>query len=249
MPDAPALEVRGLRGPAGAPVLRGIDLVCARGTTHLVMGPIHSGKSMLLRHLVGLERAEAGWIAVAGEAYDPTAASEAELRHMRRRLGVVFEGSALVSRLSCVENVELPLLEHTECSASEARDTAQELLAEVGLAVDEFITPQEIGRDAQRRVALARALALRPPLLLMDEPTLGLDSHAARQLDETVARLQGEHGFAVVLFSHEVRHAFGRANRISVMAHGQIVEQGDRDALLASTHPIVQQLMHRRGTR
>jgi ABC-type transporter Mla maintaining outer membrane lipid asymmetry ATPase subunit MlaF len=244
-----ALEVSGLRGPSGAPLISNIDLRVPRRATHLVMGPIHAGKSMLMRHIVGLERAEAGTIAIDGEVFDTAVATESVLRRMRMRVGVVFEGSALVSRLSAVENVELPLLEHTGSSPEEAREAAQELLSDVAPGIDGEATPSELRRGEQRVVALARALALRPPVLLMDEPTAGLDSHTARLVDDTVARLQHEFGFGILLFSHEVRHAFGRAEQISVMDNGLIVAQGDRAALLASSHPVVAQLMHRRGAR
>ena len=244
-----ALEVAGLRGPVGHPVISGIDLSVARRSVHLVMGPIHAGKSMLMRHIVGLECPESGVIRIDGESFETATASESLLRRMRTRVGVVFEGSALVSRLSAVENVELPILEHTEASSEEARETAQELLSDVVPGIDGEATPRELGRAEQRGVALARALALRPSVLLMDEPTAGLDSHNARQFDETVARLQGEFGFGMVLFSHEVRHAFGRAEHISVMHNGLIIAQGDRNSLLASTHPVVAQLMHRRAAR
>lgn len=213
------------------------------------MGPIHAGKTMLMRHIVGLERAETGSIRIDGETFDTSTATESTLKRMRIRVGVVFEGSALVSRLSAIENVELPLLEHTDASSDEARETARELLADVGPGIDVEATPRELGRAEQRLVALARAIALRPPVLLMDEPTVNLDSHNARQFDDTVARLQTEHGFGILLFSHEVRHAFGRAEQISVMDNGLIVAQGSREALLQSTHPVVAQLMHRRGAR
>ena len=249
MSEPLALEISGLRGPAGGAIISGIDIRVPRRATHLVMGPIHAGKSMLMRHIVGLEQAETGTIAIDGETFDTTEATESTLKRLRMRVGVVFEGSALVSRLSAVENVELPLLEHTGASPDDARQTAQELLSDVAPGIDGEAMPRDLGRGKQRVVALARALALRPPLLLMDEPTAGLDSHTARQLDDTVARLQHEMGFGILLFSHEVRHAFGRAERISVMDNGLIVAQGDRAALLASSHPVVAQLMHRRGAR
>jgi ABC-type transporter Mla maintaining outer membrane lipid asymmetry ATPase subunit MlaF len=146
-----------------------------------------------------------------------------------------------------IDNVELPLLEHTTASRTEARDAARELLAEVGLSVDGTEIPAQLGRAERRRVALARALALRPPILLLDEPTHGLDAGAAADLDDTIARLQARHGFGVLIFSREVRHAFGRATQIYVMATGRIIEQGGRAALQASPNDIVRQLFHRRG--
>jgi len=201
---------------------------------------------MLMRHLVGLECASSGWIAVDGYAFDPTKQEDKALRQLRSRVGAIFEGSALLRRISVVENVELPLLEHDHRSRDAARDTARELLAEVGMDVDDGTMPLQLGRAEQRRVALARAMALRPRLLLLDEPTLGLDSVAAHEFDETLQALQGTHPFGVVIFSHEIRHAYASATEISVMAEGQVVARGTRETLLQSDDPIIHRLLHRR---
>ena len=243
------LEVEGLSGPVEAPVIHDIDLRVARGQTNVVLGQIHSGKTMVMRHLVGLERAEQGTVAVAGIRYDARGEQDERLRQLRTRMGVVFEGSALMTRLGVIENVELPILEHSDASPREARDAARELLADVGLRVDDDTMPQQLGRAGQRRVALARALALRPALLLLDEPTIGLDSHSAAELDDTLARLQGRDGFGTLVFSHEVRHAYGRANDIFVMARGRIVARGSREALLHDPHEAVRRLLNRRSRR
>ena len=241
-----ALEVHDLTGPAASPLIFDIDLVVDHGETVLVLGPIQSGKSMLMRHLVGLECAATGSIAVDGFAFDPTRPDEKELRKFRTRVGVVFEGSALLRRISVVENVELPVLEHERLSRSNARDAAQELLAEVGIEVDADTMPVQLGRAGQRRVALARALALHPRLLLLDEPTLGLDSQAAHDFDETLQALQRRYNFGIVIFSHEVRHAYAPANEIDILAGGRIVARGSRESLLASDDPVVHGLLHRR---
>ncbi|HUF27199.1 MAG TPA: ATP-binding cassette domain-containing protein [Gemmatimonadaceae bacterium] len=246
-PEPPALEVRGLTGPADRPIIVDIDLLVRRGETQVVLGPIQCGKSMLMRHLLGLERAERGVVFVDGEEYDPTDGNDGLLRRLRTRIGAMFEGSALLTKLTAIENVELPLLEHTDVTAAEARETARELLAEVGMEIAGEVTPAELGRAARRRVALARALALRPAVLLLDEPTLGLDPHTAAEFDETLAALQPRHGFGVLIFSHEVRYAFGAVEHIYVMAEGTIVEHGDRDAIQHSGHPVVRQLVDRRG--
>ena len=241
-----ALEVHHLTGPSGSPIIFDIDLLVARGETVLVLGPIQSGKSMLMRHLVGLECADTGTIAVDGQAFDPTKPDEKALRKLRARVGVLFEGSALLRRISVLENVELPLLEHQHSSRAKARDTARELLAEVGIEVDDRTMPVELGRAGQRRVALARALALRPRLLLLDEPTLGLDSQAAHDFDETLHKLQTKYDFGIVIFSHEIRHAYAPANQIDVLAGGRIVARGTRESLLQSDDPVIHGLLHRR---
>ena len=241
-----ALEVHHLSGPSGSPLIFDIDLLVSRGETLLVLGPIQSGKSMLMRHLVGLECAETGTIAVDGHTFDPTKPDEKGLRKLRARVGVLFEGSALLRRISVLENVELPLLEHRHSSRAQARDAARELLAEVGIEVDDSTMPVELGRAGQRRVALARALALRPHLLLLDEPTLGLDSQAAHNFDETLHALQTRYNFGIVIFSHEIRHAYAPANQIDVLAGGRIVARGTRESLLQSDDPVIHGLLHRR---
>ena len=244
-----ALAIDGLTGPAGAPVLFDVSIAVRAGTTHVLLGPIHSGKSMLLRHVVGLENAERGTITVRGDTFDARGESRARLRLLRTRLGVVFEGSALVSRISVVENVELPLLEHTEATPAEAREAARELLFETGLEGAEEALPVDLGRLEARRVALARALALRPSVLLLDEPAIALDAHAAALLDDTIERLQATHGFGVLLASHEVRHAFGGAEEISMMVNGRIVAHGDPESLRQSEHEMVRHFLDRREGR
>lgn len=252
-PRAMALEIRDLTGPAASPVVHDVALAVPLGRKHVVLGPIHAGKTMLLRHIVGLERAASGVAIVGGETFRLTGEPRDAFRRMRTRLGVVFEGSALFSRLSALENVELPLLEHApsdDVDPEAIRQTARELLVEVGLgAVDDDVLPEQLGRAAQRRVALARALALRPPVLLLDEPTVGLDAHAAAELDDTIVALQQRHGFGIVVFSHEVRHAYGGAEYIYILADGRVVAHGPREALMTHGHPAVQRLLQRRGRR
>jgi phospholipid/cholesterol/gamma-HCH transport system ATP-binding protein len=241
-----ALEVHHLTGPARVPLIFDIDLHVARGQTVLVLGPIQSGKSMLMRHLVGLECASSGTIAVDGSNFDPTKPDDKALRALRSCVGVIFEGSALLRRISVIENVELPLLEHERISRGRARDAARELLAEVGIEVDDDTMPVQLGRAGQRRVALARALALRPRVLLLDEPTIGLDSQAAHEFDETVQGLQKRYHFGIVIFSHEIRYAYAPANEIDVLAGGRIIARGSRDSLLESDDPVIHGLLHRR---
>ena len=242
------LEVSDLTGPDESPAIFDIAFHAWRGGTSVVLGPIHSGKSIVMRHLLALECARTGLVTIEGECFDARGESDAVVRRMRTRFGVIFEGAALLSRLTVLENVELPLLEHTHATSDEAREAAQELLTEVGLAIAQDAIPSELDRAAQRRVALARALALRPPVLLLDEPTQGLDAHAASELDRTLGQLQDRMGFGIVIFTREVRYAFGNAERVYVMAEGRIVDAGDHGSLAASEHPVVRGLLRRRGS-
>ncbi|MGQ0715157.1 MAG: ABC transporter ATP-binding protein [Gemmatimonadaceae bacterium] len=242
------LEVSHLTGPEESPAIFDISLTAWRGGTSVVLGPIHSGKSIVMRHLLALEDATTGAITIDGERFDARGESDAVVRRMRTRFGVVFEGAALLSRLTVLENVELPLLEHTHATGDEAREAARELLTEVGLTIAHDATPVELDRAAQRRVAVARALALRPPVLLLDEPTQGLDAHAASELDRTLRELQERAGFGIVIFTREARYAFGNAQRVYVMADGRIVDSGKHDSLAESEHPVVRSLLRRRGS-
>ena len=243
----PVFEVRALTGPDQDPQIFDVSLSCFRGRTSVVLGPIHSGKSTLMRHVLGLERARHGMIIVDGEEFDAAGESEERLRRLRTCIGSVFQGAALISRLGAIQNVELPLLEHTDATAAEARQAAALLMREVGLDVDPEATPSQLDRDEQRRLAIARALALHPPVVLLDEPTQGLDAHSAAELDETLAALQDGHGFATLIFSHDPRYAFGRADRIFVMDNGRIVESGTPEGVRDSGNVVVTRLLDRRG--
>lgn len=244
---SPALRVDDLTGPAGTPVIRDVSITVPRSGCHVVLGPMHAGKSSLLRLILGLERAESGRVEIMGSAFEAAHAREDELRRLRRHVGVVFDSSALVSRLTLLENVELPLVEHTGVDATEARDTAAGLLREVGLIREIDRTPDRTSRLERRRAALARALVLRPELLLVDEPGHGLDPSAATELDDALEALQARYTCAMLVCSQEVRYAFRWPNAVSVLAGGRIVEQGHLDQLLHSRHEAVRRFVDRRG--
>lgn len=245
--DVPVLEVRSLTGPADAPVLHDISLTVPRAGTRVVLGSIHSGKSLLLRLVLGLQRSRTGTVVIDGVAFDAARPDEDELRRIRRRVGVVFESSALIARLTLLENVELPLVEHTVVDAAAARASATRLLRDVGVAGDIDRTPDAFSRLDRRRAALARALVLRPVLLLIDEPAHSLDAHAAADLDSTLERLRREYECAALICSQEVRYAFRTPHEVSVLADGTIVERGDLEQLRHSRHEAVRHLVDRRG--
>lgn len=243
----PALEVSDLTGPSRASVLHHVSLTVRRGGTHVILGPMQSGKSMLVRLLLGLERARSGTVSIDGIAFDAANPNEDALRRVRRRVGVVFESSALVSRLTLLENVELPLVEHTTIAAAGARDAAAALLRDVGVVRNIDRTPDGLSRLDRRRTALARALVLEPALLLIDEPGHGLDPHAATELDDTLRALHERYACGMLICSHEVRYAFRWPDAVSVLAGGRIVEQGNLEQLLHSRHQAVRRFIDRRG--
>ena len=166
---------------------------------------------------------------------------------IRKRVGVVFDSSALVSRLTLLENVELPLLEHTAVDANAAREAAAKVLREVGVDDELERTPEGLSRLDRRRTALARALVLRPSLLLIDEPGHGLDADAAAELDDRLLALQHDYGCAALICSQEVRYAFRAPDSVSVLAGGTVIEQGELADLRQSDHESVRRLVDRRG--
>ena len=242
-----ALVVDALTGPSGTPVLQDISLTVARRATHVVLGAMHSGKSLLLRLVLGLQRSQHGTVVIDGTSFDAAAPNEDTLRRVRRHVGVVFDSSALVSRLSLLENVELPLVEHTALDGGAVRDAAAALLRDVGVRGDVERTPDRVSRLDRRRTALARALALEPMLLLVDEPGHGLDADAASELDDALVAMQQRYQCALLVCSQEVRYAFRAPEAVSVLAGGTIVDRGTLDALRASRVPAVRRLVDRRG--
>ncbi len=243
----PALRVHDVTGPRGAPLLRQVSLSVPRGGSHVVLGPMHSGKSTLLRLVLGLDQAASGTVSVDGMTFDAAAAKEDQLRQVRRRVGVVFDSSALVSRLTLLENVTLPFAEHSTVDSERARETAVALLKDVGVVGDLDRTPDELTRLARRRAALARALVLEPAVLLIDEPGNGLDPHAAAELDETLRALHERYRCGILICSQEERYAFHWPGAVSVLANGRIIEQGSLDELLNSRHEAVRRFVDRRG--
>lgn len=243
----PVLSVADLTGPAGRPVLHDVSLRIPHGTTHVVLGAMHSGKSLLLRLILGLQRSVTGRVAIDDAAFDPARPNEAELGRARRKVGVVFDSSALVSRLSLLENVELPLVEHTDAHDGDARELARAMLLDVGVTADVERTPDAVSRLDRRRAALARALILRPALLLIDEPGQGLDADATAELDDTLERLIAHYGCAALICSQELRYVFRFPEAVSVLAAGTLVDHGSLDELRHSRHDVVRRLVDRRG--
>ena len=243
----PVLSVSDLTGPAGRPIIHDVSLAVPRGSTHVVLGAMHSGKSLLLRMLLGLQRSTRGRIAVDGTTFDPARPNESDLQHIRRKVGVVLDSSALISRLSLIENVELPLVEHRGARDGDARQIAQELLVEVGVESDTERTPETVSRLDRRKTALARALILRPVLLLIDEPGHGLDADAATELDDTLERLVGHYRCATLICSQEVRYVFRFPDAVSVLVGGTLVDHGNLEELRHSRLDVVRRLVDRRG--
>lgn len=245
--DGVALRVDDLAGPRGRPVLDHVSLTVPAHGLHIVLGAIHSGKSLLLRLVLGLQPAQHGTVGIAGVTFDAAAPNEDELRRVRPRVGVVFDRSALVSRLTLLENVELPLVEHTAADADAAHELAAALLRDVGVSRGFDRTPDEVSRLDRRRAAVARAFVLEPLLVLVDEPGNGLDPYAAAELDDTLLALRERSRCAALICSQEVRYAFRAPGAVTVLADGAVAGQGSLDELRHSRHEAVRRLVDRRG--
>ena len=224
-PPEAAVQVRAVHKAFGAQrVLDGIDLEVAQGETLAILGQSGTGKSVLLKLLIGLQQADAGSIRIHGTELVGIAMKP--MQELRQRIGFVFQSAALYDSMTVAENVAFPLKRHARLSAADCRTQVQQLLASVGMeeALDKM--PDQISGGMKKRVGLARALALSPDILLFDEPTTGLDPITAAEIGELVLKLQRERKVASIIVTHDVQVAQRVANRLALLRDGRIVITG-----------------------
>lgn len=235
-PHGVAIEVRGLRRCYDAQeVLRGIDLDVSPGETLVVIGGSGHGKSVLLRHLAGLEWADSGYVRIGGVDLRSYQALRPEEKPFR--MAMVFQGAALLNSLSVEENVALRLRENERLPEPEIRDIVAGSLAAVGLAGTEGKLPGELSGGMRKRVAIARALAARPQVVFHDEPTADLDPLLTRQIGELILRIRDHQGATQVVVTHNLALAAEIGDRIAVLCSGRIVEIVTPGELERATHP------------
>ncbi|MDP9145111.1 MAG: ABC transporter ATP-binding protein [Actinomycetota bacterium] len=222
-------------------VLRGIDLDIATGEVMVVIGRSGGGKSVLLKHLIGLLRPDAGTVAVDGT--EITRLRGGELDRVRARYGVVFQGGALFDSMSVAENVAFPLREKSRLGHAEIRGRVEEKLEQVGLSDMGHKNPAEISGGMRKRVAIARALVTEPEIVFFDEPTTGLDPILVNTIHHLIVELHRKFRFTAVMVSHEIPEIFEIADRVAMLHEGVIVEVGSPEAVRASANPIVQQFI------
>ena len=233
------IRVQGLQKRFGAqPVLRGLDLDIATGEIMVVIGRSGGGKSVLLKHLIGLLRPDAGTVVVDG--VEITRLRGRDLDRVRDRYGVVFQGGALFDSMSVYDNVAFPLREKSLLAAGEAHDRVQEKLEQVGLAGMGAKNPAEISGGMRKRVAIARALVTEPEIVFFDEPTTGLDPILVNTIHHLIVELHRKFRFTAVMVSHEIPEIFEIADRVAMLHDGVIVEVGPPDAVRTSVTPVVQ---------
>jgi phospholipid/cholesterol/gamma-HCH transport system ATP-binding protein len=238
---APIVRLTDLRlDRGGRAVLEGIDLTVPRGSVTAVLGPSGSGKSTLLAALTGELVPTAGTVEVLGA---PLPRNKRALLELRKGIGVLLQGNGLLTDLTAAENVALPLRAHTRLPDAVIRRLVEMKLHAVGLRAAADLFPRELSGGMARRVALARALALDPPLMIYDEPLTGLDPIASGVIMALIARLNASLGLTSIIVSHHVHETLPVADRALVIANGRIVFSGTPAELQASSDPLLRQFL------
>ena len=244
--SAPAVvEVRDLCTHYGErQVLFDVNLSVAQGEIMVIMGGSGSGKSTLLRHLIGLESPTSGSIHLLG--VDITRATAREMQGVRRKVGVAFQGGALFSSMSVVENIMLPLREHADLDRQTMEIMARLKLEVVNLAGFDDLMPSELSGGMLKRAAVARAIIMDPGLLFFDEPSAGLDPVVSSALDELIKKLRDAMSMTIIVVTHELESAFSIADRITVLDKGRILTVDTVDRVRNSDNERIQNLLNRR---
>ncbi|OIP65830.1 MAG: ABC transporter ATP-binding protein [Nitrospirae bacterium CG_4_9_14_3_um_filter_53_35] len=222
-------------------VLQGVDLEIKEGESMVVIGGSGSGKSVLIKHIIGILRPDTGRIYVAGE--DIAQVSEHELNQVRKKFGMLFQAAALFDSLSVWENVGFGLKQHTRLSNKEIREKAREKLAMVGLYDVEDLRPSELSGGMQKRVGLARAIAMEPQILLYDEPTTGLDPINADMINNLIIDMREKLNVTSVAITHDMVSAYKIADRIAMLYRGKILQIGAPSEIQATENPYVRQFI------
>ena len=236
------IKITGLRKKLGVKqVLDGIDLEIATGETVVILGPSGTGKSVLLKHILGLMPADEGAIEVDGE--NIVGLGETALNQIRRRFGMLFQGAALFDSMTIGENVATPLREHLELPESEIQRLIHERLEWVGLKDVEDLKPSSLSGGMRKRVGLARAIVMDPQFILYDEPTTGLDPINSDVINELVRSMQKRLGVTSIVVTHDLHSAFKVGDRMAMLYAGKVVFSGTPEETKTTRNPYVRQFM------
>jgi len=244
--ETPAVELRHLTKSFGTRrVLDDVNLVVPKGRAVCILGRSGTGKSVALKHIIGLMRPDSGSVLVEGE--DITRLNRRELSRVRQRIGLLFQNAALFDSISVGENVAFPLRRHSRLSDAEIRERAEHLLAQVRLAREYDKMPADLSGGMRKRAGLARALALEPAIVLADEPSAGLDPVTAAEIDQLLVELNDRAGTTLIVVTHNIPSARVIGDELVFLHEGRIIAQGSADALDESTVPLVRQFMRSEG--
>lgn len=226
-------------------VLRGLNLSIPRGKITVIIGRSGGGKSVILKHMIGLLKPDAGEVEVDGT--NLSSLDSLALRNIRTQFGMLFQNAALFDSLNVYDNVAFPLVEHSDLSSAQIGKKVKELLTLVGLPDIGYKMPSELSGGMRKRVGLARAIALEPQIILYDEPTTGLDPIMTDAIDNLILSMQKELGITSVVISHDIAATYHVADQIAMLHEGQIILSGPPEVFRKSDNPLVRQFLEGRS--
>jgi phospholipid/cholesterol/gamma-HCH transport system ATP-binding protein len=243
----PVIQIRGLCKSFGShQVLKDITCDIQRGKTTVFIGPSGTGKSVLIKNLVGLLKPDAGSIIVDGE--DITRVPQNRLVEIRMKFGMCFQDGALFDSMTVGDNIAFPLRRHTQKSEEEVRDVVAQRLRQVGLPGIESKMPAELSGGMRKRVGIARALALSPEIVIFDEPNSGLDPVMSAAIDELILQMKAELGSTFIVISHDIEGTWKVSDHIGMLYKSNLIEFGTQEQIRTSPNPILQQFFGRSTT-
>jgi phospholipid/cholesterol/gamma-HCH transport system ATP-binding protein len=222
-------------------VLDGLNLDIEDGKTTVIIGGSGGGKSVLLKHIIGLLKPDSGQVIV--DDVDIASLNDRDLNEVRKKFGMLFQEAALFDSMNVMENVAFPLREHTRKKEKEIREIVKERLRAVGLTGIEDKMPSELSGGMRKRVGLARAIALHPQIVLFDEPTTGLDPVMTEAINELIVETQKKFNLTCVVISHDVQSIFTVGHKIAMLYEGRIIEYGTPDKIKMSSNPVLRQFL------